>query len=265
MIRKIFTLKASALKISFFALFLMLSVALVAQATSGGGECKMMDNKEAQCSSSMKGKCTKCNMKMDECKCKCTKCDKMMKDCKCKCTKCHKMMKECKCCSMKGDKCCGKCDKDMKMCKCKCTKCHKMMKECKCSKEMMKKGKCCGTCKGDKAKCKMKDMVKVPMMMGPMMKMNKENIMVCYKVPGYTEDEITIKVEDQMLMVKGEKMMAAGVEEDDKDGDEVEVEKYCMFSSTIMLPEKVDAKKMTKKMKDGKLMITLPKMMMKKK
>lgn len=83
-----------------------------------------------------------------------------------------------------------------------------------------------------------------------------KDVVATMNVPGIEAHDIHVRVDDNHLHVSGER----------KETKEIEKENYYhreirrgQFERTISLPCAVDAAKMTKKMSDGVLTITLPK------
>ena len=85
---------------------------------------------------------------------------------------------------------------------------------------------------------------------------SKDNILVKADLPGLSKEEINISVEDNNLVIKGEKKK----EIEHKDEKYQKSERYHgSFYRTIPLPVQVDADKVEAVYKEGVLSLTLPK------
>jgi HSP20 family protein len=85
---------------------------------------------------------------------------------------------------------------------------------------------------------------------------SKENILVKAELPGLKKDEIEVSIENDQLVIKGEKKKDNQVKEDDY----VKTERfYGSFYRTIQLPSSVHTDKVNAAYKDGVLSLTLPK------
>lgn len=84
----------------------------------------------------------------------------------------------------------------------------------------------------------------------------KEEILVKADIPGMNKDEMEITVENDVLMIKGEKKREVEVKEDSC----VRSERfYGSFYRSIILPSGVDQTRVAANYKDGVLSIRLPK------
>lgn len=77
-----------------------------------------------------------------------------------------------------------------------------------------------------------------------------------FAVPGYKKEDLSIKVEDDMLIVSSEK---SSEEESNDDGFTRKEFSYASFSRSFTLPEIVDIDKIDASTNDGVLVLTLPK------
>lgn len=76
------------------------------------------------------------------------------------------------------------------------------------------------------------------------------------EVPGIEPKDIKISLQDQVLMISGERK----VEEEEKDERHYRMERsYGTFARSIRLPVPVDATKVTALFKNGVLIVTVPK------
>ncbi|MEW5896014.1 MAG: Hsp20/alpha crystallin family protein [Candidatus Omnitrophota bacterium] len=85
---------------------------------------------------------------------------------------------------------------------------------------------------------------------------SRENILVKADLPGLKKDEIEVTIEDDNLVLKGEKKKESEVREENCFRTE---RFYGSFYRTIALPNSVDASKVEAKYHDGVLTLTLPK------
>ncbi|MBU1044029.1 MAG: Hsp20/alpha crystallin family protein [Candidatus Omnitrophica bacterium] len=85
---------------------------------------------------------------------------------------------------------------------------------------------------------------------------SKDNLLVKADLPGLTKDEIEISVQDNNLIIKGEKKKENEVQEENYYKTE---RFYGSFYRTIQLPSEVDENKVNAQYKDGVLSLTLPK------
>lgn len=84
----------------------------------------------------------------------------------------------------------------------------------------------------------------------------RDAVEMTVELPGLTQDDVTISVEDDRLTVSGEKK----AEKETREGDyRVSERSYGAFSRSITLPRSVDAGKIKASMADGVLTITAPK------
>lgn len=81
-------------------------------------------------------------------------------------------------------------------------------------------------------------------------------VVVEAEVPGVKEEDLSIEVGDDQLIIKGEKKSESEVKEKDYYRRETS---YGSFSRTVALPAEVDKNKTTAELKDGVLTVTLPK------
>jgi len=81
-------------------------------------------------------------------------------------------------------------------------------------------------------------------------------LVVAAELPGLTRDDVSIRIENNVLTLKGEKKQ----EEEEKATNYHRIERsYGAFSRSFSLPSTVDASKVRAGFKDGVLTITLPK------
>ncbi|UCG31535.1 MAG: Hsp20/alpha crystallin family protein [candidate division WOR-3 bacterium] len=82
------------------------------------------------------------------------------------------------------------------------------------------------------------------------------NLMVRAEIPGISKEDIKVSVQDDMLMISGERTR----ENEKKDKTFHRIERcYGQFRRMIRLPATVDAEKVKATYKDGVLHVTLPK------
>ena len=84
----------------------------------------------------------------------------------------------------------------------------------------------------------------------------KDNILVIVEVPGMTEKDVKVTLQDNHLVISGEKKLEEEHKEDEYHCCE---RRYGKFERAFMLPTEVVAEKVEAKVKDGILRITLPK------
>lgn len=84
----------------------------------------------------------------------------------------------------------------------------------------------------------------------------KDAIQVTVELPGLTQDDVKIAIEDDVLTVSGEKKAEKDVKEENYRFSE---RAYGSFSRSILLPRSVDADKIKATMTDGVLKIVAPK------
>ena len=84
----------------------------------------------------------------------------------------------------------------------------------------------------------------------------KGELVVAAELPGMKRDDVSIRIENNVLTLKGEKQR-----EEEKEGTNYyRVERCCgSFTRSFALPSTVDANKVKAGFKDGVLTITLPK------
>ncbi|GAB2280570.1 hypothetical protein Dimus_015197 [Dionaea muscipula] len=84
-----------------------------------------------------------------------------------------------------------------------------------------------------------------------------------FDMPGMTKDDVKVWVEDNMLVVKAEKLKKDQGKDDDDDDDqrlgEWSVNSYGRYSCRIALPENVEFDKIKAEVRDGVLYLTVPK------
>ena len=81
-------------------------------------------------------------------------------------------------------------------------------------------------------------------------------LVVAAELPGLTRDDVSIRIENNVLTLKGEKKQ----EEEEKATNYHRIERsYGAFSRSFSLPSTVDASKVRAAFRDGVLTITLPK------
>jgi HSP20 family protein len=84
----------------------------------------------------------------------------------------------------------------------------------------------------------------------------KEAVLVKAELPGVEPNEISLSLQGDLLMLKGEKSQ----EKEEKDEQFHRVERsYGAFLRAVRLPTSVDASKVTAGFKNGVLTVTLPK------
>ncbi|MGD9014493.1 MAG: Hsp20/alpha crystallin family protein [Candidatus Omnitrophota bacterium] len=85
---------------------------------------------------------------------------------------------------------------------------------------------------------------------------NKSNLVIKADLPGMTQKDIDVSVEDDVLRIKGEKKK----EHEEKRDNYFRLERsYGYFERSFALPSNVDATKVKAAYKDGVLELTLPK------
>ena len=81
------------------------------------------------------------------------------------------------------------------------------------------------------------------------------NLVLRAELPGLTEKEIELKIEGNILTLKGERKM----ESEDEKGTYHRVEScYGSFTRSFRLPETVDSEKINAEYKNGILKVTIP-------
>ena len=84
----------------------------------------------------------------------------------------------------------------------------------------------------------------------------KDNIIVKAELPGLTKEDVSVTLQDDSLMIKGEKKYEA----ESKEADFYRRERaHGAFSRLIELPAALDAQKIEAHFRDGLLHVTLPK------
>lgn len=85
---------------------------------------------------------------------------------------------------------------------------------------------------------------------------NKDNYRATIELPGYNKDQVDVRVNKNTLELKAEKK----TENEQKDANYLHLERnYSTFQRTIALPEEVLPSKTESTMKNGILIITIPK------
>ena len=85
---------------------------------------------------------------------------------------------------------------------------------------------------------------------------SKDNVLVKVDLPGLTKDEIEVSIQDNNLILKGEKRKDTEVKEENYYKTE---RFYGSFYRTVPLPSAVDQTKVESSYKDGVLTLELPK------
>jgi HSP20 family protein len=85
---------------------------------------------------------------------------------------------------------------------------------------------------------------------------SKDNILVKAELPGLKKDEIDVSIQDNQLVIKGEKKKDTEVKEEDYYKTE---RFYGSFYRSIQLPSAVKEEKVEAKYENGVLKLTLPK------
>jgi len=75
-------------------------------------------------------------------------------------------------------------------------------------------------------------------------------------LPGWREDQITVKVEQDTLIVSGRREMSTSFDEKSYWRREIRIGE---FSRKLSLPTSIEAEKISHTLKDGLLIVTLPK------
>ena len=81
------------------------------------------------------------------------------------------------------------------------------------------------------------------------------NLILQAELPGMAENQIELKIDGNNLILKGERKMSS---EDKKENYHRIESSYGSFTRTFMLPETVDADKVSAEYKNGILTVTLP-------
>ena len=85
---------------------------------------------------------------------------------------------------------------------------------------------------------------------------NKDSLVIKADLPGLTQKDIDVSIEDDILKIKGQKKQEQEVKEDNY----YRLERaYGSFERSFSLPVSVDAAKIKAAYKDGVLQLTLPK------
>lgn len=80
-----------------------------------------------------------------------------------------------------------------------------------------------------------------------------------FDMPGMSKNDVQLFVEEKMLVIKAEKKIINGDENDDDHNDEWPARSFGKYNSRIALPESVDVEKIKAEVKDGVLYVTIPK------
>jgi HSP20 family protein len=83
-----------------------------------------------------------------------------------------------------------------------------------------------------------------------------QSIVLTAELPGISEDDIDISIQDGVLSLKGEKKME---KKDDKDNYHVVERRYGSFQRSMRLPASVDESAVAAKFDKGVLTVTMPK------
>lgn len=89
------------------------------------------------------------------------------------------------------------------------------------------------------------------------LKETKTGIQLTAELPGMSQDDVKISIDDHILTISGEKQAET---EKDEGGYRVSERSYGAFSRSIALPRGVDADKITATMSDGVLKLVGPKL-----
>lgn len=82
-------------------------------------------------------------------------------------------------------------------------------------------------------------------------------------MPGLSKEEVRVSVEDDLLVIKGEHKK--GDEDGGKDGDSWWSKSYSSYDTRFRLPENCDTGKVKAELKNGVLLISVPKVKVEKK
>ena len=85
---------------------------------------------------------------------------------------------------------------------------------------------------------------------------NGDNLVLKAELPGINPDDVEVRVEDNILYMKGERKFEKEVKEENYHRVE---RAYGTFARTFSLPNSIDADKVAASYKDGILTLTLPK------
>lgn len=85
---------------------------------------------------------------------------------------------------------------------------------------------------------------------------DEKNLVIKVDAPGMTQKDVSVEIQDDQLIVKGERKEE---EEVKKKNVYISERRYGSFLRRIRLPDYVEAEKTQAKMKDGVLTITIPK------
>jgi HSP20 family protein len=83
-----------------------------------------------------------------------------------------------------------------------------------------------------------------------------ENLVIKAELPGLSTEDVSVRVDDNVLSIKGERKREVGVESEDY---HVIERSYGHFRRSFVLPKNVDQEKVQAKFKDGILFIAIPK------
>lgn len=84
----------------------------------------------------------------------------------------------------------------------------------------------------------------------------KDRIMVKSEIPGMEKNDIKVSVEDQKLLIKGEKKEE---KEEKRNGQIYQERSFGKFYRSLKLPAAVDSEKIKARYKDGILTVEIPK------
>ncbi len=85
---------------------------------------------------------------------------------------------------------------------------------------------------------------------------SKDNLLVKAEIPGLSKDEIHVSIQDDQLVIQGEKKQDQEVKEENFYKTE---RFYGSFYRSVQLPSAIEADKVNAKYEDGVLSLTLPK------
>ena len=82
------------------------------------------------------------------------------------------------------------------------------------------------------------------------------DLVIKAELPGLSTEDVSVRVEDNVLTLKGERKRGEGV---DRENYHLVERSYGHFRRSFVLPSNVDQKKVQAKFKDGVLFIAIPK------
>jgi HSP20 family protein len=88
---------------------------------------------------------------------------------------------------------------------------------------------------------------------------SQDELMLTAEVPGLSLDEITLKVENSVLTMSGEKIRSDTADEGEGMRYHVAERSYGSFKRSFTLPRSVDSEKITARLENGVLEVLLPK------